>query len=62
MSSTSQEIRNVVQYLILEGLDVSVAEAQRLLKEKQIAVSDEQVDAIIREEGGPFPAYQGYQG
>jgi len=52
-----EEIRSVVQYLILEGLEVSVQSVQRVLQDKGIVAQDGQVSTVIDEEGGPLPAY-----
>jgi len=61
MTGTNKEIRNVVQYLLLEGLEVSVASVQTILHDKGISVHDEQIAPILDEEGGPLPAYHGFE-
>ncbi len=55
----SEEIRNVVQHLLLEGLEVSVTSVQNMLRDKGIIVQDDQIVPILKEEGGPLPAYRG---
>ena len=59
MNEADQEIRTVVEYLLLEGLELSIASIQEVLHEKGVIVSDEQVAPILAEEGGPLPAYRG---
>jgi len=61
MAGTNEEIRNVVQDLILEGLEVSVASIQAMLHDKGILVQDEQIIPILDEEGGPLPVYHGLE-
>ncbi len=61
MNETSEKIRNVVQYLILEGLEVSIASIQKMLHEKGVFVQDDHIAAILEEEGGPLPAYHGFE-
>jgi len=55
----SEEIRNVVQHLLLEGVEVSVTSVQNMLRDKGIIVQDDQIVLILKEEGGPLPAYRG---
>lgn len=54
-----EEIRTVIQNLILDGTEVSVASVQGVLKGKGISVDDKQIVPILEEEGGPLPAYHG---
>ncbi len=61
MAGTNEEIRNVVQDLILEGLEVSVASIQAMLHDKGILVQDEQIIPILDEEGGPLSVYHGLE-
>jgi len=61
MSEKNEEIRTVVQFLILEGLEVSVASIQAMLHDKGILVQDVQIVPILEEEGGPLPVYHGLE-
>ena len=61
MSKFNEEIRNVVRDLILEGLEVSITSVQTVLLGKGVVAFDEQIVPVLEEEGGPLPAYYGFE-
>jgi len=69
MSDADIEIRNAVEYLAKEGLELTVDSVQKYLAEKSelfrskgiTKVPAGWIEPAIAEMGGPWPAYHGIQ-